>query len=291
VSRDPWSVLGVPRGSDIATLRAAWKRIARESHPDRNPGDPAAEQRFKDASAAWAALSDPTRPDPSTWSSASTDVDSDLSPLASDCARALEDIAEVLLRSVLPAYFAAYERGLGAELLWRLVRDIDDLTLLDLPRRAGVPSVGARSRANEVLARLHLRTDLRTRVDHHGEYRIADLTLVTDRGLQWAAITVWIGSLHHRGLTDPDRLRVALLPAVAIEIAKVVEARLPADLRILAWRAKHQRSEMPFSLAEARRRDTVDIAIRTLRILLSGVLIATLVWAVLWAATGRLWFW
>jgi molecular chaperone DnaJ len=59
--RDYYEILGVPRGADEAALRAAYRTIAMRDHPDRNPDDPAAEERFKEASEAYAILSDAER--------------------------------------------------------------------------------------------------------------------------------------------------------------------------------------------------------------------------------------
>jgi len=56
--RDYYEVLGVARGVDEADLKRAYRKIALENHPDRNPDDPAAEARFKEASEAYAVLSD-----------------------------------------------------------------------------------------------------------------------------------------------------------------------------------------------------------------------------------------
>jgi len=54
-------VLGVPRDADENAIRGAYRKLARELHPDVNPGDPVAEERFKDVSGAYAVLSDPAR--------------------------------------------------------------------------------------------------------------------------------------------------------------------------------------------------------------------------------------
>jgi molecular chaperone DnaJ len=56
--RDYYEILGVSRDVDEATLKKAYRRIALENHPDRNPDDPSAEERFKEASEAYAVLSD-----------------------------------------------------------------------------------------------------------------------------------------------------------------------------------------------------------------------------------------
>lgn len=54
-----YSVLGVSREATPEQIRAAFARIARDNHPDRNPGDAAAERRMKEASAAYATLTRP----------------------------------------------------------------------------------------------------------------------------------------------------------------------------------------------------------------------------------------
>lgn len=53
---DLYATLGVQRGASEEEVRKAYRRIAKESHPDLHPGDAAAERRFKEASAAYAIL-------------------------------------------------------------------------------------------------------------------------------------------------------------------------------------------------------------------------------------------
>lgn len=59
--KDPYLVLNVPRDADQAAIKAAYRKLAKRLHPDRNPGDARAEQRFKEASQAYDLLSDPTK--------------------------------------------------------------------------------------------------------------------------------------------------------------------------------------------------------------------------------------
>lgn len=60
-TRDYYAVLGVPRDADEATIKKAFRRLARELHPDVNRHDPDAEEKFKEAAEAYEVLSDPER--------------------------------------------------------------------------------------------------------------------------------------------------------------------------------------------------------------------------------------
>ena len=59
--RDYYEVLGVSRDADDATLKKAYRQVAKKYHPDMNPGDAEAGKKFKEASEAYAVLSDPEK--------------------------------------------------------------------------------------------------------------------------------------------------------------------------------------------------------------------------------------
>ena len=59
--RDYYEVLGVDRGADEAAIKKAYRQLAKKYHPDMNPGDKDAEMKFKEASEAYAVLSDPEK--------------------------------------------------------------------------------------------------------------------------------------------------------------------------------------------------------------------------------------
>jgi len=56
--RDLYTVLGVPRGASAADLKKAYRNLAQQYHPDKCPGDKAAEEKFKEAANAYSVLSD-----------------------------------------------------------------------------------------------------------------------------------------------------------------------------------------------------------------------------------------
>ena len=60
-SKDFYATLGVPKNADQATIKKAYRRLARDLHPDRHPGDAALEKRFKEVGEAYNVLSDTTQ--------------------------------------------------------------------------------------------------------------------------------------------------------------------------------------------------------------------------------------
>ena len=58
MKRDYYEILGVDKNADEGTIKKAYRKVAMQYHPDRNPGDKAAEEKFKEAAEAYEVLSD-----------------------------------------------------------------------------------------------------------------------------------------------------------------------------------------------------------------------------------------
>src|SRR5438270_3960289 len=61
IKRDYYEVLGVQRGASAEELKASFRKLAMQYHPDRNPDNPEAGERFKECSEAYQVLSDPDK--------------------------------------------------------------------------------------------------------------------------------------------------------------------------------------------------------------------------------------
>ncbi|HMB17195.1 MAG TPA: DnaJ domain-containing protein, partial [Pelovirga sp.] len=61
MAKDYYSVLGIERDADTATIKKAYRKLAQKYHPDKNPGDTHAEEQFKQLTEAYAVLSDPEK--------------------------------------------------------------------------------------------------------------------------------------------------------------------------------------------------------------------------------------
>ena len=61
MAQTPYEVLGVKPDASAEEIRTVYRKLAKQYHPDLNPGKPAAEERFKAVSAAYDLLSDPEK--------------------------------------------------------------------------------------------------------------------------------------------------------------------------------------------------------------------------------------
>src|ERR1700692_111753 len=59
--RDYYEVLAISREADDQTIKSAYRKLALQHHPDRNPGNSESEEKFKEAAEAYSVLSDPQK--------------------------------------------------------------------------------------------------------------------------------------------------------------------------------------------------------------------------------------
>lgn len=59
MARDPYEVLGVPRGASEDEIKTAYRRLAKKYHPDLNPGDPTAAQKMNEVNQAYDRIKNP----------------------------------------------------------------------------------------------------------------------------------------------------------------------------------------------------------------------------------------
>jgi molecular chaperone DnaJ len=99
--RDYYEVLGVGRAVELAEIKKAFRRLARDCHPDVNPEDPGAEARFKECAEAWEVLSDPEKR-----------AAYDLHGLSGLRGRPMPDFQSAAFRDLYNAYFGTDDLGM-----------------------------------------------------------------------------------------------------------------------------------------------------------------------------------
>jgi len=246
---DPYVVLGVATDAPRDEIRRAYRKLARATHPDRNPDDPEAEARFKEVAAAWEILGDEAarrRYDQARGETAGPAVPDEVLDAVASAVERAQDWCE---RGVLPQWAARW-RGRGAAAAGWALRHLDELS-----RPGPLPQVGvwaarrARAQAQRVAVGL-------------APWPMATATHVVRRVRGWEILidphTLWAHGF--RG-TDLDDAVMRLLVARYVQILSVGVFWPPAagdpDDDDQAWAE---------ALADASRRDDERVRQRALRI-------------------------
>jgi curved DNA-binding protein len=191
-AKDLYAVLGVARDADEATIRKAYRKLARRHHPDVNPGDKAAEEKFKQITHAYDVLSDAEK-------RRNYDEFGDLSLQggfdAEKARRAREAFSSRFARGGAPG-FEGFE-GAGDE---RETGGLDDL-FADLFSRRGWGDLRRERRGADLEAELELDFVDAAR---GGEHRLSIARPTADGSLRQESVTVRIPP----GVADGGRIRL-----------------------------------------------------------------------------------
>lgn len=200
---DPYAVLGVAPNVTPAELKRAYRNLARDHHPDRNPGDPGAEARFKAIAEAYATVTDPA------WQRSKADRSEIPEAYLGDFTDALERAEALVFRELLPRYRALSGRG------ERVVQLARDLSTGGLRERAQGP-------APAWWARALVRWDLR-RISVHIDYgrsrrARAEVWPLNTGG--WAVV-LYPSAFWSAGAREAVALDDAVLETLAAQIAAI----------------------------------------------------------------------
>ncbi|CAE8693246.1 unnamed protein product [Polarella glacialis] len=103
LTKSPWELLGLPESATQAEIKSQYRKLVAKEHPDKNPDDPQAADRFVDIVAAYEQLTEPQKESASAVNDADEDLDE--SPLSEEMKSATKVVAESL-RNLVTVLFA-----------------------------------------------------------------------------------------------------------------------------------------------------------------------------------------
>jgi curved DNA-binding protein len=237
--RDLYEVLGVARDADAATIKKAYRKLARELHPDVNPGDSAAEERFKEVSEAYSVLSDEEK-------KRNYDEFGDVSlegGFDAEAARRAKEAFGARFGGGGPGGYEAFFGGPGGEEM-HFGGDLDDLLSRLTGRGRGRPRGPSRGHDLEALLELDLRDAAL------GCERRLTLERPTPGGSRTETVTVKVP----RGMVDGARIRIPGKGAEGIGGAPAGDLHATIRVRrdpVFRAEGRDLHLELPVTFAEA----------------------------------------
>jgi hypothetical protein len=212
-SLDPYAVLGLRPDASEADIKRAYRALARRHHPDYNPGDPAAEAKFKEIAAAYELLGDVDRRKQHHEAQGRTRAPE---TFLADFTDALERAERLVFVELVPRY-----SGGPAERVARLARDAATKAVND--RMTGRrPGLFARWRASRDLGRISVQVD----------YRSAPPSGIEAWKQAWGGyvIVFYPESYWARGIREPAALDDAVFQALLVQLIAVLRTERRVNL-------------------------------------------------------------
>lgn len=232
---DPYALLEIERDASPEEIKRAYRRLAKRWHPDRNPGDPSAAERFKAIAQAFETLSSPERKLRHDARRTGSARDEDFLDRVADAVERGQRWAE----EVVVPHFASTYRGSGAEMAVRFVKDASQLR------------PGRFSPATTALGRYRARRWL-SGVDVAFEAGLFTPTALVRTRLG-ARILVCPDALWREGIQSAEQLDEAVLVLLVARYAQVI-----AFGRFVAPRGEGEEA-WEAALTEAREIDTAAV--------------------------------
>ena len=246
---DPYELLGLPEDATPEDAKKAWRRLAREHHPDLNPDDPDAAERFKAIQEAYESVRDGKAPRIRMRRGPAPNPD-----WVDALAWMAEHHVRVVKKQLLPRWAA--EHGVDHELVW---------AVSDAIRRGGLAREGPLAtprRLRRALAKIDVAVDDRPSRTGLG---------VEEHNGRWLVV-LYARELWRRGLHDEDLLRPVVFHAVELGVSVALPRAL--GLRRGANSHTHAR-ELDLAARRARR---IDWGFKGLVVGLVAVMFAWTAW-------------
>ncbi|MBX2799454.1 MAG: J domain-containing protein [Myxococcales bacterium] len=212
--RDPYATLELKPGATADEVKQAYRRLAKLFHPDRNPDNPEAEERFKAVAAAFEILSDPTRRAEHDRRHGSTSPAGLPEAFVDDVSNSIERAQTYIERMVLPHY-ARYASGVNAEAAARMLQDLTALADVSHAMGWDKPSLVHRWRAARWARRIGVSLE---------SFPAATISMLVQGRAGSTVIVLTPFAMHRAGFRQPTDIDDAVLRVLLARYAQILAA-------------------------------------------------------------------